>query len=108
VKVRNLWRELNDGQPQALRLLSADCADQPACTLAKTRLLERQEYGQLRAALGCRNPVGLDHIVVAGVLKGATARKLALGPAGETRPNAQGQVELGLSDHCPLAAELEP
>ncbi|MFO1252780.1 MAG: endonuclease/exonuclease/phosphatase family protein [Inhella sp.] len=107
VKVRNLWRELNDGQPQALRLLSAECTGLPACALAKTRLLDRQEYGQLRATLGCRNPVGLDHIVVAGALKGDGAHKLALGAAGETRPNAQGQVELGLSDHCPLVAELE-
>lgn len=108
VKVRNLWRELDDGQPLALRLLPAECTGLSACGLAKTRLLDRQEYGQLRAALGCRNPVGLDHIVVAGGLKGESALKLALGPQGETRANAQGQVELGLSDHCPLAAQLEP
>ena len=109
VKVRNLWRELDDGQPQALRLnlLPAECAELPSCAAAKSRLLNRQEYGQLRASLGCRNPVGLDHIVVSGGLQAQAAHKLPLGPQGETRANAEGQIELGLSDHCPLAATLQ-
>ena len=107
VQVRNLWRELNDGQPMALTLLDAQCQDLPACALGKTRLLDRQEYGQLRSSLGCRNPIGLDHIVLAGALKSAGAMKWSLGPQGETRALPDGRIELGLSDHCPLWAELE-
>lgn len=107
VKVRNLWRELDDGRPANLRLLGAECEGLPSCAAAKTRLLDRQEYGQLRAALGCRNPVGLDHIVIAGKVNSEGARKLALGPQGETRAGADGLVELSLSDHCPLTATLQ-
>ncbi len=106
VKVRNLWRELNDGQPRSLTLLESHCEGQPSCLLAKSGHLDRQQYGGLRAALGCRNPVGLDHIVIAGALKGSTARKISMGELGDTRM-VNGVAELGLSDHCPLAATVE-
>lgn len=106
VRVRLLWPELADGQPKPLRLLDTLCETQPICDLAKTGLLDRQAYGALRAQLGCRNPVGLDHIVLGGAWQARGARKIALGRQGETRAGAGGGIELGLSDHCPLLAEL--
>ena len=115
-RVRNLWRELNDGVPAAssLTLLDVACpggdAVKALCTVAKTRRLARDEYGRLGSldGLGCRNPIGLDHIAVAGIGKATVAQKVALGalgpaaPASDTRPVAT----LGTSDHCPMTTVL--
>lgn len=103
-RVRNLWRALNEGR--SLKLLESQCGGLEACTLAKNRQLERSEYSQVRANLGCRNPLGLDHIVVGLGMKGDSATKQAMGTQGETRFMPGGGFELGLSDHCPLTAEL--
>lgn len=107
-RTRNLWRELNDGEPAALSLLGAQCAPaadgRALCSLAKERLLSGPEYGALRQQLGCRNPIGLDHVVLAGRAQApAGAQKIALGALAETRADGQ----LGLSDHCPVRAQLE-
>ena len=107
-RTRNLWRALNDGGP-ALTLLNPQCepsADAGGlCSLGKGRLLAREEMGQLRGAgaLGCRNPLGLDHIALGlGAKSPGGAFKVPLGRLGVT----EGGTEplLALSDHCPLVA----
>lgn len=64
-------------------------------------------------ALGCRNPIGLDHIAVrlpAGAAAGAVpvAEKVALGFLGRTLEASDKRPEplLAVSDHCPLRARL--
>ena len=104
-RTRNLWRELNDGSP-SLSLLSPQCegAIEGVCAIGKQRLLAREEYGQLRSELGCRNPIGLDHVVIGAGLKSSGATlKVPLGRLAETRADGQ----LGLSDHCPVVATVE-
>ncbi len=110
-RTRNLWRELNDGSP-ALTLLNPQCepsADAAGlCTLGKTRRLGREEMGQLRdvSALGCRNPLGLDHIALGGGAQSDSgAFKVALGRLGVTEAGAE--PSLALSDHCPLVARVQ-
>lgn len=118
VRIRNLWREVNDGVPATsrLELLKATCdaAVDPsgACAASAQRALAREELEQLRspAALGCRNPLGLDHIVLAGAAGPAgPARKVALGAFGRTSAaTAEGRPALlAVSDHCPLVAPVE-
>lgn len=107
-RTRNLWRELNDGTPK-LTLLPAGCDGSVAtvCELARSQLLDRDASNQLRTELGCRNPSGLDHIVLGPDLQAeGAARKVGLGDAALTRRDAQGRLQLGLSDHCPLIATL--
>ena len=115
VKVRSLWRELNDGQPTALTLLDSQCTpdvDAPGlCKLAKTTNLGREQMGRLRSgdALGCRNPLGLDHIVIGGPVRAPQgAFKHPLGRLAATVAAQEGrEAQLGVSDHCPLAAVVE-
>lgn len=115
VKVRSLWRELNDGQPMALTLLDSQCTpdvDAPGlCKLAKSRNLEREQMNALRSgeALGCRNPLGLDHIVVGGPVRAPQgAFKHPLGRLALTLAAKDGrEAQLGVSDHCPLGAVVE-
>lgn len=114
VKVRSLWRELNDGQP-TLTLLDPQCTpdvDAPGlCQLGKRQVLAREQMAQLRdgAALGCRNPLGLDHIVLGGPVTSAQgAFKHPLGRLALTFAAQDGrEAQLGLSDHCPLAAVID-
>jgi hypothetical protein len=76
VLTRNLLMEVNDHQPAAssLTLLQPVCSGSAevtaACEAAKTRLLTSEERRALsdRSALGCRNPVGLDHIWVTSTI----------------------------------------
>lgn len=115
-RVRNLWREVNDGVPaaSALTLLDVACPGSDAvrdlCSVARTRRLARDEYGRLGGlgGLGCRNPIGLDHIAVAGNVKAGVAQKVALGDLGPAAPASEARplATLGTSDHCPLTAVL--
>ncbi len=115
-RVRNLWREVNDGAPatSALVLLDTQCPGEPAvsalCDQAKVAALPRPDVQQLggSAALGCRNPVGLDHIAVSPRVKGRVATKVAVGLMGRTSPAREGRSALlAVSDHCPLTADLD-
>jgi endonuclease/exonuclease/phosphatase family metal-dependent hydrolase len=117
----NLWREVNDGVP-ATSLLTAldtacplDATSAALCKDAKSRVLDKPEIAQLTdaKALGCRNPIGLDHIAVrlpAGAAAGAVpvAEKVALGFLGRTLEASDKRPEplLAVSDHCPLRARL--
>jgi endonuclease/exonuclease/phosphatase family metal-dependent hydrolase len=116
-RVVNLWREVNDGDPAwtRLKLLANQCEAVPAvealCEAAKTRALDGAETSTVAGpqALGCRNPLGLDHIAVSvNVGADGGAQKVPLGRLGRTL-GASGRHPdplLGLSDHCPLVADL--
>ncbi|MBK8185234.1 MAG: endonuclease/exonuclease/phosphatase family protein [Candidatus Competibacteraceae bacterium] len=111
VRSSNLWRELNDGQPSAskLALVPIRCPGLSAslCEAAKTRRLTEDETNALRnpAALGCRNPVGLDGVAISGTAT-ASAEKVPLGRFGRTRAADRTHPDplLAVSDHCPLVA----
>lgn len=117
----NLWREVNDGVPAASLLTALDTAcpldatSAALCKDAKSRVLDKPEMARLTdaKALGCRNPIGLDHIAVrlpAGAAAGAVpvAEKVALGFLGRTLEASDKRPEplLAVSDHCPLRARL--
>lgn len=118
VKTRNLLREVFDGQPvsSAATLLSAHCpgtADvQAACEASKTSKLDATQTKVLtaRTGLGCRNPVGLDQLLVStNILANVkSTNKVALGVLGLSEPPDAQHPEplLAVSDHCPSVAEL--
>jgi len=119
VLTRNLLLEVNDAQPlsSSLFLVPATCRGSQqvtaACEAAKSRLLNSEERRVLsdRSGLGCRNPVGLDHVLVSdGLFKaGAGASKVPLGNLGRSlsaRPPEHPEPLLAVSDHCPLVAEV--
>ncbi|MDW9547918.1 endonuclease/exonuclease/phosphatase family protein [Sinorhizobium meliloti] len=114
---RSLVEEIADGQPAAanLKVLDEHCqvndAGQSLCTEAEIRNLTTPET-QLLASdnyLGCRNPVGLDHILVGpGINSDRPAEHVSIGNLGSNRagtPNGKDQV-LAISDHCPMIAQL--
>lgn len=119
VKTQNLYREINDGEPAASRaaLVSLDCKLAPAlaslCERSKTEALRREELAPLTAAdaLGCRNPIGLDHIIISDGLKARLrgAQKVAIGAQGQTLAPAEGKADatLAVSDHCPIVMNLD-
>ncbi|MBY3091700.1 endonuclease/exonuclease/phosphatase family protein [Rhizobium laguerreae] len=114
---RSLIEEIADGQPVAanLKILDEHCqisdAGQALCTQAEIRDLTTAETQLLSSEsyLGCRNPVGLDHILVGpGVTSDGPAKHLSIGSYGGNRagtPNGKDQV-LAISDHCPMIARL--
>lgn len=115
-RTRNLWREVNDGSPASSRLVlldtscPGDAAVQALCTRAKSEALPRSEVQQIGApaALGCRNPLGLDHIAVSPGVKALSVAKVALGVRGRTSSAREGRPALlAVSDHCPLLAVLD-
>ncbi|THK34281.1 endonuclease/exonuclease/phosphatase family protein [Ensifer sp. MPMI2T] len=114
---RSLIEEVADGQPAAanLKILDEHCqigeAGQALCAQAETRDLTPAET-QLLASdnyLGCRNPVGLDHILIGpGINSDGPAEHLSIGNLGSNKagtPNGKDQV-LAISDHCPMIARL--
>lgn len=120
VATRNLLAEVNDGQPPAstLALLSPTCTGSAevtaACDRAKTQMLTADERRILtdRTGLGCRNPVGLVHILVSDELAKAvlSTSKVPLGNFGRSlsaRPPQNPEPLLAVSDHCPVVAEID-
>ncbi len=129
VRSTSLWREVNDGDPPASRLvlLEAQCRSSPGigaspaigsspdiselCDLAATRPLDRDETRRLasREGLGCRNPIGLDHIAISPALRALSpAVKIPIGVFGSTRKATPERPDplLAVSDHCPLTAVI--
>ncbi len=119
VKTQNLWKELNDGQPSHSRavLLALKCAggetSEKLCDEAKSQVLERMRLRELASAaqMGCRNPVGLDQVVVSEGLSAAvrSAVKLPIGKFGGTlaaKPPSFPDPVLAVSDHCPTLVTL--
>jgi endonuclease/exonuclease/phosphatase family metal-dependent hydrolase len=117
VKTQNLYKEINDGVPAASRaaLVSLSCPVKPElarlCELSKTEALRRDTLAPLGAAnaLGCRNPIGLDHFIVSDSLKPriSGASKVAIGALGQTLAPNGGPASLAVSDHCPIVLSLD-
>lgn len=118
VRVRSLFGEVNDGQPAASMLAIVDttcpinAVSEDFCKRSKTQAFTQAELRPLTRPenLGCRNPIGLDHVLVSqGLATGATARKVPLGRMGGTRPAGERFPDplLALSDHCPLMATVK-
>jgi hypothetical protein len=120
VRSTSLWREVNDGVPAASLLMALETTcpltedSARLCKDAKARVLDQTEMDRLTdgKALGCRNPVGLDHIAVhlpAGNGPAVPmAEKVALGFLGRTLEANDKRPDplLAVSDHCPLKARL--
>lgn len=120
VATRNLLLEVNDGVPATSKavLLAPVCrgsaAVAAACEASKTTKLTKDQMAALtaREGLGCRNPVGLDHVLVSESLAPAVRAVYkvsieqygrSLGPKLPMYPDPL----LAVSDHCPLVAEIE-
>ncbi|MCA1381455.1 endonuclease/exonuclease/phosphatase family protein [Bradyrhizobium sp. BRP23] len=116
-RVRSLYGEVNDHSPadSSLVLLEPDCpvnqAAQEICSRSKSEFLNQNALKPLTRAdsLGCRNPIGLDQIMISTQIsaKGA-ASKVSIGRFGGTRPANQNRPDplLAISDHCPLMATI--
>ena len=118
LKTQNLLLEINDGEPSAsqLALLPLACSGakvEALCHASKTRRLTQAE-GQIVAkdsGLGCRNGVGLDHMLVSKRLEPMVKSilKLPIGRYGRTmgpRPDMPEPL-LAISDHCPVVATVD-
>lgn len=117
VLVRSLYGEVNDGAPadSALTHLEPECpvnaVAKQICERSKRELFDQDALKPLTRAdsLGCRNPIGLDQMLISTSLTAAApATKVAIGRLGGTRPASQNHPDplLAISDHCPLKATL--
>ena len=117
VKVADFHAEVFDDAPahSTFTLLEETCpVNQVAsslCTEGKTRVLDSTEVDLLGSSryLGCRNPLGLDHILIGtGVTPTGGAEHVAIGPFGGTKPASGAFPDplLAVSDHCPMMARL--
>lgn len=117
---RNLLLEVNDGAPAASRavLLAPTCRGSAsvaaACEASKTTKLTKEQMAVLtaREGLGCRNPVGLDHVLVSESLAPAVRAvyKVSIEQYGRSlgaKLPMYPDPLLAVSDHCPLVAEID-
>lgn len=115
---KSLFKEVFDGEPGGPVILvpltcTQDAANQALCDAAKTRVLSKDENKLLSGftALGCRNPIGLDHFVISSSLasKVRSAEKLSIGRMGGSKGPIEGRAEplLAVSDHCPIVMTLD-
>lgn len=120
ISTRNLLLEVNDGSPEssAAELLPIACPGasdvEAACEASKKIKLSEIERKLLSAStgLGCRNPIGLDFILVSKSLVPAirTVSKVAIGTQGRSlaaKPPTYPEPVLAVSDHCPIVAEID-
>ena len=115
-KANNLWQEINDGknQSQSLRLLDEQCnitaEAKLLCEESKKRVLTKKERNYLSSSsvLGCRNSVGVDHIVVAPNVKIKDSVEILSinGEDTSTIVDKEKDKALPLSDHCPHRAKV--
>lgn len=118
VRTKNLLLEINDGLPASSKasLLIAGCPGTPeletACSASKTGVPtpEQQTLMSGRTGLGCRNPIGLDFILVSQSLASAVSstNKIGIGPLGGSRALTASRPDplLSVSDHCPMVTEI--
>ncbi|EER62152.1 Endonuclease/exonuclease/phosphatase [Acidovorax delafieldii 2AN] len=118
-RTRNLLLEINDGQPASSKaaLLLPKCpgsaALEAACEASKTGVPTAEQQTLLggKTGLGCRNPVGLDHILVSQSLAAAVSNtiKVSIGPFGGSLLPSVNRPDplLAVSDHCPLVADVQ-
>ncbi len=117
VLVQDLFGEVFDDTPAftTVTLLGERCPLNPTTTMlcekGETGLLTADERRQLSQSqnLGCRNPLGLDHILIGrGLVNIEGAEHVAVGAFGGTKPASGLHPDplLAISDHCPLTAKL--
>ena len=117
VLAKNLFAEVFDNDPAftTVALLHEACpknaTTKTLCQKGETKLLTSDESDELRRSrnLGCRNPLGLDHILIGrGMSSAHPAEHVAIGVFGGTKPASEGHPDplLAISDHCPLVAKL--
>ena len=118
VLTQNLYKEINDGMPATSKatLLELSCpgdaATQALCARSKLEAVPRRELAALgtKEALGCRNAVALDQVMVSDDLKTKVlgSRKVSIGAFGRsTAPtDALPEPVLAVSDHCPSVVTL--
>jgi hypothetical protein len=118
VLTQNLLKEINDGMPKQsmATLLDMSCSKeenvQALCQLSKTKALPRKDLEPLTSkdGLGCRNPVGLDQILVSDDLKPKVqaAHKVSIGKLGLSLGPIAGKPDplLAVSDHCPSFVDI--
>ncbi len=113
---RSLLEEVSDGQPVAstLQVVEEHCQTNEIgtllCTLSEIRDLDTGESTLLASQnyLGCRNPVGLDHVLIGpGIQTAEPGEHVTIRGLGVTRQKDDGSDQvLAISDHCPLLARL--
>jgi Endonuclease/Exonuclease/phosphatase family len=117
MRARLLLAEINDSEPAASSMvLSANtCAksdvSKTLCNTAKTTRLSRNDRDALGLEMGCRNPVGLDQMLVSRAWpklpEPLLSNKIAIAPFGVSlSATATSPASLAASDHCPLRMEL--
>ena len=118
LRTQNLLLEINDGEPSTsqLALLPLTCSGAALdvlCQASKTRKLTQPESRTVASdtGLGCRNGVGLDHMLVSKGLEPRVTQvvKLSIGRLGrsmEPRPDKPEPL-LAISDHCPIVATVD-
>ncbi|MER8548852.1 endonuclease/exonuclease/phosphatase family protein [Mesorhizobium sp. M0208] len=117
VRVSSLFEEVIDGKPasSAFTMLKELCplneVGKLLCGMGETRALDTPEVDVLRFHnyLGCRNPIGLDHILLGpGLVPRGDATHTSIGRLGGSRhPNKDNpEPLLGIADHCPLIASF--
>ena len=117
VRVNSLFEEIVDGQPasSAFAMLKEACplneVGKLLCETGETRALDTPEMDVLRfhTYLGCRNPIGLDHILLGpGLIASGDATHAPIGRLGGSRHANKDNPQplLGIADHCPLIAKF--
>ena len=81
------------------------------CHKGETEVLNSEERKQLSFSenLGCRNPLGLDHILFAGGMEAKqSAQHISVGVFGGTKPANETHPDplLAISDYCTMTAKL--
>lgn len=118
VKTQNLLLEVNDGDPPAseLSLLPLECVGSEVNTLcqeSKRRKLDQNESRIIArsSGLGCRNGIGLDHMLASKRLVGLAKStiKLSIGRFGGSQEATANRPDplLAISDHCPIVASFD-
>jgi endonuclease/exonuclease/phosphatase family metal-dependent hydrolase len=117
VLVKDLFGEVFDDEPasSSVTLLAEACPKNATtmalCQKGDTQLLTPNERKQLSQPqnLGCRNPLGLDHVLIGrGISSAAPAEHVAIGVLGGTKPASATHPDplLAISDHCPMVAHV--
>lgn len=117
VKVNSMFEEVVDGAPLSsiMTMLKEQCSLNEVgvllCDWAEMRPLETPETDVLRHRnyLGCRNPVGLDHVLVGpGLVASGEAVHVSIKDLGINRHANKDFPEptLGIADHCPMIAKV--
>lgn len=117
VRVNSLFEEVNDGTPasSAMVMLKEQCplneVGRLLCEWGETRPLATPETDVLRFStyLGCRNPIGLDHILIgSGLMALGDANHISIEKLGGSKHANADNPEplLAIADHCPMLAKV--